>query len=90
MRQKLGLFANVRPTFTFPSLVDKSPLKLDRVDGVDLVFFRELTGGIYFGEPRGRNEQGTKAFDTNIYSKEEIVRLARMGFEAAQKKEESC
>ena len=43
MRQKLGLFANVRPTFTFPSLVHKSPLKLDRVDGVDLVFFRELT-----------------------------------------------
>lgn len=86
MRQKLGLFANVRPTFTFPSLVHKSPLKLDRVDGVDLVFFRELTGGIYFGEPRGRNEQGTKAFDTNVYSKEEIVRLARMGFEAAQKR----
>lgn len=86
MRQKLGLFANVRPTFTFPSLVHKSPLKLDRVDGVDLVFFRELTGGIYFGEPRGRNEQGDKAFDTNVYSKFEIVRLARMGFEAAQKR----
>ena len=86
MRQKLGLFANVRPTFTFPSLVHKSPLKLDRVDGVDFVFFRELTGGIYFGEPRGRNEQGTKAFDTNVYSKHEIVRLARMGFEAAQKR----
>ena len=86
MRKKLGLFANVRPTFTFPSLVHKSPLKLDRVDGVDLVFFRELTGGVYFGEPRGRNEQGTKAFDTNVYSKEEIVRLARMGFEAAQKR----
>ena len=86
MRQKLGLFANVRPTFTFPSLVHKSPLKLDRVEGVDFVFFRELTGGVYFGEPRGRNEQGTKAFDTNVYSKEEIVRLARMGFEAAQKR----
>src|SRR5690606_32978872 len=85
-RQKLGLFANVRPTFTFASLVHKSPLKLDRVEGVDFVFFRELTGGIYFGEPRGRNEQGTKAFDTNIYSKHEIVRLARMGFEAAQKR----
>jgi 3-isopropylmalate dehydrogenase len=84
MRQQLGLFANVRPTFTFPSLVHNSPLKLDRIQGVDLVFFRELTGGIYFGEPRGRNEQGTKAFDTCVYSKEEIVRLARMGFEAAQ------
>ena len=89
MRQKLGLFANVRPTFTFPSLVHKSPLKLERVDGVDFVFFRELTGGVYFGEPRGRNEQGTKAFDTNVYSKEEIVRLARMGFEAAQKAKET-
>jgi len=86
MRKKLGLFANVRPTFTFPSLVHKSPLKLDRIEGVDLVFFRELTGGIYFGEPRGRNEQGTKAFDTNVYTKEEITRLARMGFEAAQKR----
>ncbi len=86
MRKKLGLFANVRPTFTFPSLIHKSPLKLERVEGVDFVFFRELTGGVYFGEPRGRNEQGTKAFDTNVYSKEEITRLTRMGFEAAQKR----
>ncbi|GGZ28475.1 3-isopropylmalate dehydrogenase [Echinicola pacifica] len=86
MRRKLGLFSNVRPTFTFPSLIHKSPLKKDRIEGTDLVFLRELTGGIYFGEPRGRNEQGTKAFDTNIYSKEEITRLARMGFEFAQKR----
>ena len=86
MRKKLGLFCNVRPTFTFPSLLHKSPLKQERIDGTDLVFLRELTGGIYFGEPRGRNEQGTKAFDTNIYSVEEIERLARMGFEFAQKR----
>lgn len=86
MRKKLGLFANVRPTFTFPSLVHKSPLKRDRIEGTDLVFLRELTGGVYFGEPRGRNEQGTKAFDTNVYSVEEIERLARMGFEFAQKR----
>ena len=86
MRRKLGLFANVRPTFTFPSLLHKSPLKQERIEGTDLVFLRELTGGIYFGEPRGRNEQGTKAFDTNIYSVEEIERLARMGFEFAQKR----
>ncbi|MGY6560248.1 MAG: 3-isopropylmalate dehydrogenase [Nitritalea sp.] len=86
MRKSLGLFANVRPTFTFPSLIHKSPLKLERVEGTDFVFFRELTSGIYFGEPRGRNEQGTKAFDTNVYTKEEIARLAKMGFEAAQKR----
>ena len=86
MRKKLGLFCNVRPTFTFTSLLHKSPLKQDRIEGTDLVFLRELTGGIYFGEPRGRNEQGTKAFDTNIYSVEEIERLARMGFEFAQKR----
>jgi 3-isopropylmalate dehydrogenase len=53
MRQDLGLFANVRPTFTFPSLIDKSPLKRERIEGTDLVFLRELTGGIYFGK-RGR------------------------------------
>ena len=48
MRKKLGLFANVRPTFTFPSLIEKSPLKKERIEGTDLVFLRELTGGIYF------------------------------------------
>jgi len=86
MRKRLGLFSNVRPTFTFPSLLHKSPLKRERIEGTDLVFLRELTGGIYFGEPRGRNEQGTKAFDTCVYSVEEIERLARMGFEFAQKR----
>ncbi|WP_209329728.1 3-isopropylmalate dehydrogenase [Lunatimonas salinarum] len=86
MRKKLGLFANVRPTFTFPSLIDKSPLKRDRIEGTDLVFLRELTGGIYFGEPRGRNEQGDRAFDTCVYNVFEIERLARMGFEFARKR----
>lgn len=86
MRKKLGLFCNVRPTFTFPSLVDKSPLKRERIEGTDLVFLRELTGGIYFGEPRGRSEQGDRAFDTCVYNVYEIERLSRMGFEFAQKR----
>ena len=82
MRQELGLFANVRPTFTFPSLIDKSPLKRERIEGTDLVFLRELTGGIYFGE-RGRKNGGNTAFDTCTYNREEIQRLAKKGFELA-------
>ena len=82
MRQKLGLFANVRPTFTFPSLLDKSPLKRERIEGTDLVFLRELTGGIYFGE-RGRKDDGNTAFDTCTYTRKEIQRLAVKGFELA-------
>ncbi|MDA7810712.1 3-isopropylmalate dehydrogenase [Flavobacteriaceae bacterium] len=85
MRKKLGLFANVRPTFTFPSLIDKSPLKKERILGTDLVFLRELTGGIYFGE-RGRRNNGNTAFDTCTYSRHEIVRLAKKGFELAMKR----
>ena len=82
MRQKLGLFANVRPTFTFPSLLDKSPLKRERIEGTDLVFLRELTGGIYFGE-HGRKDDGNTAFDTCTYTRKEIQRLAVKGFELA-------
>ena len=82
MRQKLGLFANVRPTFTFPSLLDKSPLKKERIEGTDLVFLRELTGGIYFGE-RGRKDNGNTAFDTCTYTRAEVTRIARKGFELA-------
>ena len=85
MRKKLGLFANIRPTFTFPSLIDKSPLKKERILGTDLVFLRELTGGIYFGE-RGRRNNGNTAFDTCTYSRHEIVRLAKKGFELAMKR----
>ena len=78
----LGLFANVRPTFTFPSLIDKSPLKRERIEGTDLLFLRELTGGIYFGE-RGRKDNGHTAFDTCTYTRREIERLAKKGFELA-------
>jgi len=83
MRKELGLFANIRPVKSYEQLLDKSPLKAERVKGVDFVVFRELTGGIYFGEPRGRNEAGDQAFDTCVYSKSEIIRIARMAFEAA-------
>ncbi len=82
MRQKLGLFANVRPTFTFPSLIDNSPLKRERIEWTDLVILRELTGGIYFGE-RGRKDDGNTAFDTCTYTRAEIQRLAKLGFEMA-------
>ena len=85
MRQKLGLFANVRPTFTFPSLIDKSPLKRERIEGTDLVFLRELTGGIYFGK-RGREDNGDTAYDTCTYTRKEIQRLAKKGFEMAEKR----
>ncbi|MGB5647640.1 MAG: 3-isopropylmalate dehydrogenase [Muriicola sp.] len=85
MRKKLGLFANVRPTFTFPSLIDKSPLKRERIEGTDLVFLRELTGGIYFGK-RGREDNGNTAYDTCTYTRKEVQRLAVKGFEMAMKR----
>ena len=82
MRKKLGLFANVRPTFTFPSLIDNSPLKRERIEGTDLVFLRELTGGIYFGE-KGRRDNGETAYDNCVYTRAEVIRLAKKGFEMA-------
>ena len=82
MRKKLGLFANIRPTFTFPSLIDKSPLKKERIEGTDLVFLRELTGGIYFGK-KGREDGGDTAYDHCVYSRDEVKRLAKKGFEMA-------
>lgn len=85
MRKKLGLFANLRPTFTFPSLIDKSPLKLERIEGTDFVCLRELTGGIYFGE-KGRKDGGETAFDTCVYTRDEVKQLAKMGFEMALKR----
>lgn len=86
MRKKLGLYANIRPVTTFKSLIHKSPLKTELVDGADFICIRELTGGIYFGEPRGRSEDGNTAYDTNIYTKEEIIRVAKLAFEYAGKR----
>ena len=85
MRKKLGLYANIRPTFTFENLIENSPLKKNKIDGTDLIFVRELTGGIYFGK-RGRKNNGESAFDTCEYDREEIIRLAKKGFEIAGKR----
>lgn len=86
MRKALGLYANIRPVTAFESLIDQSPLKPELISGVDFVVVRELTGGIYFGEPRGRSEQGDKAFDTCIYTKPEVERILELAFEYAGKR----
>jgi 3-isopropylmalate dehydrogenase len=84
MRKKLGLFANVRPVKSYKALLPISPLKEEIISGTDFVVFRELTGGIYFGQPRGRSEDGKNAFDTCTYSTEEINRVSKLAFEAAR------
>jgi 3-isopropylmalate dehydrogenase len=85
MRQKLGLYANIRPVTTFPSLLHKSPLRTDLVEGADFVVVRELTGGIYFGE-RGRSEDLNKAFDTMVYTRPEVERILDLAFDYASKR----
>ncbi len=86
MRKKLGLYANIRPVTTFPSLIHKSPLRTDLVEGADFVVVRELTGGIYFGEPRGRSEDLNTAYDTCVYTRPEVERILKLGFEYAAKR----
>jgi len=89
LRKHFGLYCNLRPAKVFPTLASASPLKPEIVkNGFDILCIRELTGGIYFGEPKGRTGegQGEKAFDTMVYSRFEIERIARMAFEAAQKR----
>ena len=85
MRKKLGLYANLRPVETFKSLVHKSPLKEELVDGADFLCLRELTGGMYFGE-KGRLDGGDTAFDTNIYHRYEVERILKLGFEYAMRR----
>ncbi|HEX3008679.1 MAG TPA: 3-isopropylmalate dehydrogenase [Bacteroidales bacterium] len=85
MRKMLGLYANIRPITTFKSLIHKSPLKTELVDGADFIVLRELTGGIYFGE-KGRSADRNTAFDTCTYTKEEIVRITKLAFEYARKR----
>ncbi|UKJ08068.1 3-isopropylmalate dehydrogenase [Solitalea lacus] len=83
IRKEMGLFCNIRPVTTYDSLISKSPLKEDRIKGADLVVYRELTGGIYFGD-KGRKGDGSIAYDNCEYSVEEIERIAKLAFEAAQ------
>ncbi|NQI34087.1 3-isopropylmalate dehydrogenase [Streptococcus suis] len=83
LRKELGLFANIRPVKIFDSLKDHSPLKADRLEGVDLIMVRELTGGIYFGDHILEEDQ---ASDSNTYQKEEIERVVRSAFDLAQKR----
>lgn len=87
LRRELGLFANLRPATLFPALAGVSSLRADLVaNGLDILVVRELTGGIYFGQPKGRDESGTRAVDTCVYTRQEITRIARVGFEAARKR----
>lgn len=85
IRKSLGLFANIRPVKTFPVLDPISPLKDHLLKGVDFIVFRELTGGIYFGD-KGRNADRTEAWDHCNYTAPEIERIARMAFETAGKR----
>ena len=86
LRAELDLFANLRPAILSKYLSDSSSLKPDKVQDLNLLIVRELTGGIYFGEPRGRAKTGDSAFNTMVYSKNEIARIGRISFEAAQKR----
>lgn len=80
MRKKLGLFANIRPVATFDCLLHKSPLKEELIKGADFVVIRELTGGMYFGD---RYQGNDRAYDTNVYTRPEIERILKVGFEFA-------
>ena len=89
IRKELGLFANLRPAILFPELAAASTLKSDVVAGLDLMIVRELTGDIYFGQPRGRRTTATgetEGFDTMRYSESEIRRIAAVGFETARRR----
>ncbi|MGA3120516.1 MAG: 3-isopropylmalate dehydrogenase [Polyangiaceae bacterium] len=85
IRRALGLYANLRPVRVHPALADTSPLKPERIEGVDILFVRELTGGLYFGKPRLRETVGgrTRAVDTLEYTDEEIRRVVRLAFRLA-------
>src|SRR6266480_4532315 len=89
LRKELGLFANIRPAICYPALAESSSLKREVVDGLDIIILRELTGGVYFGEPKTITDLGNgqkRAIDTQVYDTYEIERIARVGFELARKR----
>ncbi len=89
LRSELGLFANLRPAILYPQLAEASSLKADVVAGLDIMIVRELTGGIYFGEPRGIREKDDgerEGFNTLVYSESEVDRIARVAFDIAMKR----
>ena len=89
LRSELGLFANLRPAILYPQLADASSLKADVVAGLDIMIVRELTGGIYFGEPRGIRQKADgerEGFNTLVYSESEVDRIARVAFDIAMKR----
>jgi len=84
LRQEMGTFANLRPAIVYDELVNASSLKPDVIEGVDIMVVRELTGGIYFGQPREYTEE--KAYNTMVYTRDEIKRIAKVAFEIAMKR----
>ena len=84
IRKALGVYANLRPVRTWPSLVDSSPLKNHIVTGTDMMIVRELTGGLYYGTPRGIDDD--RAVNTMAYTRPEIERVARKAFELARER----
>jgi 3-isopropylmalate dehydrogenase len=86
IRQALGGFANLRPSFGYKQLAGSSPLRPEVTDGVDILFVRELLGGLYFGAPRWWNKETNEAINTMRYTRDEVVRVARVAFELAAKR----
>ena len=86
LRKELGVFANLRPARVWPGLEDGGSLKPDIIRGLDMLIVRELTGGLYYGEPRGRTADGQAAFNTMRYSRPEIERIAVVAFESARQR----
>ena len=89
LRKDLGLFANIRPAICYPALAESSSLKREVVDGLDIIILRELTGGVYFGEPKTITDLGNgqkRAVDTQVYDTYEIDRISRVAFELARKR----